>query len=387
MTVTDDEQMAPRPTFMGLGNVVAVVAVALPPALLSPSPRGHGAVLGVGLAYLLSATLAVAWVERRASRKWMGAALGAQVVLGVLLMHASGGAAMIAVMPTIGMAAIYRSVRAGAGVIGLFCAWLLFIGWTHGVGVRPMLQGLTGFAAAGVFVIVFSRTALADRLARAKVELLAGELGRANGRLHEYAAQVEELATVKERNRIAREIHDSLGHRLTAVNVQLEAARTVLIADDPPLALECITRAQAATREGLAEVRRSVTALRAPLRDAARSLVDECRASGLDAVLTIDGAPRALPKRVEFALYRALQEALTNVRRHAHAARVEVALLVGAGDVELAITDDGVGADGVPEGTGFGLLGLRERVEILGGRVAIRTAPRAGFSVEIWVPG
>jgi signal transduction histidine kinase len=372
---------------MGFGQVAAVVAVALPAALLAPSPRGQGIVLGLGIAYVLSATVAVAWAERRATRASMSAVLGGQVVLGALLMSASDGVAMIAVMPTVAMAVVYRSLRAGVASIGLFCAWILFIGWTLDVGARAILQGIAGFVAAGIFVIVFSRIALAERLARVKVELLAGELERANGRLHDYAAQVEELATAKERNRIAREIHDSLGHYLTAANVQLEAARTVLAADDPPRALECIDRAQAATREGLADVRRSVTVLRAPLRDAVQALVDECRASGLEAALTVDGTARPLAPRVEFALYRAVQEALTNVRRHAQAARVEVGLKIGTNDVALVVEDDGVGANGTPNGAGFGLLGLRERVELVGGRVTIRTAPRAGFAIRIQVPG
>ncbi len=387
MTTAGDENVAPRSRFMGLGNVVAVVAVALPPALLSPSPRGHGIVLVSGIAYIVSSTLAVAWAERRATRASMSAVLGAQVVLGALLISTSNGAAMIGVMPTIGMAVLYGSLGLGIAAIGVFSGWLLFLGWTLGVGLLPMLQSVAGFAAAGVFVVVFSRITLADRRARVKVERLAGELGHANERLHEYAAQVEELATAKERNRIAREIHDSLGHYLTAVNVQLEAARTVLAANDSPRALKCIERAQGATREGLAEVRRSVSVLRAPLRDAVQALVDECSAAGLRAALKVDGAARPLAPRVEFALYRAVQEALTNVRRHAEASHVEVGLTMGTDDVALVVEDDGVGANGGPDGPGFGLLGLRERVELVGGRLEIRTAPHAGFAIRIRVPG
>ncbi len=227
------------------------------------------------------------------------------------------------------MAVLYGSPRGGIGVAALFTACLLALGWTHGMAFLPSLAACAGFVAAATFVVIFSRLALDERAARASVEWLAAENEVANGRLREYAAQVEELATTKERNRIAREIHDSLGHCLTVVNVQIEATRALLANDDTARALGCLGRAQSLTQEGLAEVRRSVAVLRAPLRGAVAALIDDCRASGLDATFTILGASRALSPRVEFSLYRAVQEALTNVQRHARASRVDVTLNAG----------------------------------------------------------
>jgi signal transduction histidine kinase len=255
--------------------------------------------------------------------------------------------------------------------------------------------------AGVVFVAVFTDATLRERAARTEVERLAAELGAANQKLRAYAEQVEELATTRERNRLAREIHDSLGHYLTVINVQLEAARLLL--DGAPLgqaaaspeaarAVAALTKAQSLAQEGLADVRRSVAALRAgpigsqPLPQALTALADEACAAGIVTRFHLNGQPRPLTAQAELTLYRAAQEALTNVRKHARASRAELTLdFATPGQVRLSVNDNGVGS-GAPSG-GFGLLGLRERVQLLGGRVETRTAPGAGFTLEVEVPG
>jgi signal transduction histidine kinase len=246
--------------------------------------------------------------------------------------------------------------------------------------------------AAGImFVGVFTHFALSERAARAEVERLAAEQRAANQKLREYAAQVEELATTKERNRVAREIHDSLGHYLTVINVQLEAAQ-VLLASDPVRATAALRQAQSLTQEGLADVRRSVAAIRAaptgdrPLPEAVAELAEECRAAGIVTQLDVRGAPRALSLQTDLTLYRAAQEALTNVRKHARASRADLTLDYAAGDrVRLVVQDNGVGS-AAPDG-GFGLLGLRERAQLVGGTVQIHTEPGQGFRLEVGAPG
>jgi signal transduction histidine kinase len=246
------------------------------------------------------------------------------------------------------------------------------------------------YLAGVVFVVVFTRIAVNEREGRAEVERLAAELGEANRRLREYAAQIEELATAKERNRLAREIHDSLGHYLTVVNVQIEASRAVLDSDRQR-ALEGMRKAQLLTQEGLAEVRRSVAALRAspvesrPLPESLSALVDESRASGTPTEFILRGSPRTLTPQAALTLYRAAQEALTNVRRHAQASRAEVLLdYRDDASVRLCIRDDGTGGEKFDEG--FGLLGVRERAQLLGGTVNISTSRGEGFSLEIELP-
>jgi signal transduction histidine kinase len=259
------------------------------------------------------------------------------------------------------------------------------------------LGGSFVVASGVLFVATFTQIAIRERTTRQEVERLAAALGQANQQLREYAAQVEELATIQERNRLAREIHDTLGHYLTVINVQLAAAQAVL-ASDQPRALEAMRQAQTLTQEGLSEVRRSVAALRAaptagqPLPQALEALAEDCRAAGILTALTVQGRPRPLAAPTEQALYRAAQEALTNIRKHARASRADVVLDYGASATEpvrLSVSDNGVGA--VPEAAasaaGFGLLGVRERLTLLGGQARLITSPGAGFRLEVEAPG
>jgi signal transduction histidine kinase len=235
-----------------------------------------------------------------------------------------------------------------------------------------------------VFVVVFTRVAASEREART-------ELAEANQRLREHAAQVEELATTKERNRLAREIHDSLGHYLTVVNIQIGAAQAIL-AQDEPRALDHLAKAQTLTQEGLAEVRRSVAALRAsptesrPLTEALAKLVEQWKAAGMNAHLDVAGMVRSLTPHAELTLYRAAQEALTNAGKHANATQVGITLSYGNDDsVRLRVEDDGVG--NADSQGGFGLLGVRERVQLLSGEMHVHTKIGGGFALEVELPG
>jgi len=193
---------------------------------------------------------------------------------------------------------------------------------------------------------------------------------------------------------VAGEIHDSLGHYLTVVNVQLEAARA-LQPGDPAGAAAAVAKAQALTREGLQEVRRSVSALRASpldnrsLAEALRRLVEENREAGLQTEVETAGEARRLPQPAELTLYRAAQEGLTNVRKHARTAHARLLLdFRQASLVRVTVSDQGAGAvAGDSDKAGFGLLGLRERAQLLGGRVRVWTEPGQGFTLEVEVPG
>jgi signal transduction histidine kinase len=190
---------------------------------------------------------------------------------------------------------------------------------------------------------------------------------------------------------VARDIHDGLGHHLSVVQMQVQAARAVL-PTDPVRADELLGKAEHQAREALVEVRRSVEALRAEpnrrsLEDTLAELADETRAAGLDASLTLVGTARPLPPETEEALYRVTQEALTNTRRHAAAKCAAVVLDYSAEDtVRLRVEDDGAGlAD--TRNSGFGLLGVRERVQGLGGRVDIISPPGTGVVMSVVLPG
>lgn len=244
------------------------------------------------------------------------------------------------------------------------------------------LRDSTIFLVALVFLYVLSRAILDAQRAR-------DALAAANHQLRIYTAQREELATERERNRIAREIHDGLGHYLTTIHMQIQAARSIL-ATEPPRADHTLAKAQQLSQEALGDVRRSVAALRSTPADrpslpqALRELADATQAAGLPTTVTVVGAERPLDPQQEQVLYRVAQEGLTNARKHAQAAGVTLTLDYGDGQrVRLTVADNGRGAT-TTDG-GFGLIGLRERVQLVGGAVTLRTVSGNGLALIVEV--
>jgi two-component system NarL family sensor kinase len=206
-------------------------------------------------------------------------------------------------------------------------------------------------------------------------------------------AESTRLGAVEERNRLAREIHDTLAQGLTATALQLESADALLDAGSER-AHEPLRRALSLTRSNLEEAKRSVLDLRAaplegrPLSEALRALVDRWEAqTGISARYRAVNGSRPLPPSVEAALYRICQEALTNVARHAEAERVIVRLVATPEQVRLAVEDDGRGFETskVP-GDRLGLIGMRERAEVLGGALEVYSEKGAGSRIEATVP-
>jgi two-component system NarL family sensor kinase len=192
------------------------------------------------------------------------------------------------------------------------------------------------------------------------------------------------LGAVEERNRLAREIHDTLAQGLAAAGLQLESAEAFLEAGpDTERARAALSRALDLTRSNLEEARRSVLDLRAAplegrsLPEALELLADRWEAeTGIAARFAAVNRARPLPPRVEVALYRVCQEALTNVARHAGAGRVSIRLVATPEAVRLVVEDDGRGFDpSRVDGDRQGLVGMRERVEMLGGTLDVRSDP------------
>src|SRR3989440_613971 len=272
--------------------------------------------VGAGAAYLLVGTYGFNVCRRAGTRRAATIYFVVQLLLAATLIRLRGSAGELSLilLPLAGQSALVLPPLWMVAVcfltyVTLVLPLILRSRWVDAVAVA--LTYGTGI----VFVVVFTRIAASEREARAELE-------KANRRLREHAAQVEELATTKERNRLAREIHDSLGHYLTVVNVQIGAAQAIF-AQDQGRALDHLSKAQTLTKEGLAEVRRSVAALRAaptesrPLTEALAKLVEQWHATGLRVQLTVAGVPRPLTPQAELTLYRAAQEGLTNVGKHA----------------------------------------------------------------------
>ncbi|MEU8747744.1 histidine kinase [Streptomyces parvulus] len=341
-------------------------------AFTSSRVHGWGAIAAV--AGLLTA-VSLAWVFSRttlAHRTWPSLVLLA-ALLGVAFAAQSTGfrvpalviwcAGSVAALERLPLAAALPMTAVGltSYAVATDDPWLPTLATTAGLALAGYVLRLDAEARGGAI-----RLLAQERAAR--------------------AAEAESAA-LAERARIAREIHDVLAHSLSAQLVHLEAARLLIERDaDRQQILDRVVAARGMARDGLAETRQALSALRGeltPLEDFLSHLV---RTTETDAEVTITGDRRALPAEASQAVRRVAQEALTNARKHAPGARVRVRLDYGVHEVMLDVRDSGGPAGELTTtGGGYGLLGMRERAELLGG--SLRAGPgEEGFVVTLKVP-
>lgn len=216
-------------------------------------------------------------------------------------------------------------------------------------------------------------------------------LREANQQLAQYAVTLEQLAVSRERNRMARDLHDTLAHTLSAVAIQLEAVTTVWDSN-PEIARQRIDKIQGITRDGLGETRRALQALRSsPLDDLGLIMamkVMGAKASERAGFRFHFNAPETLPDlsaSIELNLYRIVEEVLNNAVQHAQATDLWIRLEMKKDVLNLRINDNGIGFDSdaePPEGH-FGLVGIRERAEICGGTIKIESEPDVGTTINL----
>ncbi|MGL5835420.1 MAG: sensor histidine kinase [Waterburya sp.] len=235
-----------------------------------------------------------------------------------------------------------------------------------------------------VFLQMLVRVVLQERQGREQLEI-------ANNQLRQYALRIEDQATLQERNRIAREIHDSLGHSLTAFNLHLEAV-IMLFETDPAEAKALLSEAKQIGSQALQDVRQSVSALRSgsdlfqgrSLEAALLDLIrDFERSTGIKPKLVFP-THLTLNSSLNVAIYRIVQEALTNICKYAQATKVEITmetLLEAQPILQMSIRDNGQGFDLNQTRTGFGLQGMQERTSVLSGTIQIITAPQQGCQI------
>jgi signal transduction histidine kinase len=201
--------------------------------------------------------------------------------------------------------------------------------------------------------------------------------------LRESREAATQSAALAERSRLARDMHDVLAHSLSALALQLEGTR--LLARDrdaDPEVVAGLERAHRLAASGLAEARQAIAALRGDELPSLRDLAD---AFGPNATLTVIGTPRETSSEARLALYRTTQEALTNVRKHSAGDRVDIRIEYGEDGTTLRVQDHGPGAPVMVGAGGYGLTGMRERAELLGGRLDAGPTDD-GFKVELWLP-
>jgi signal transduction histidine kinase len=246
--------------------------------------------------------------------------------------------------------------------------------------------GTTHAIYLGIGYIV-SRVIHEQRKQRSALEI-------ANRQLVAHASTLEELAVSRERNRMALELHDTMAHTLTAVSLQLEAAKILL--DRNPQAIHAkIEQINKIVHEGLLETRRTLHDLRAkPLDDlglglALRELASQSASRGGIALQDRIDLTIQLPRPLEQAIYRIAEESITNTLRHANARCIQVGLIAQQADLLLTIQDDGDGfsVQGLAGDSHYGLQGMQERAQMIGAQLTIDSTPGQGTTVRLWMKG
>jgi signal transduction histidine kinase len=298
------------------------------------------------------------------------------------------------------LACQYFGELAGYGLAAL--AWIVYIvkhmyyspGW---LGDGTERHYLVLFTVGIVLVITIARVVAKEKASRTRAEELFAELEVSHQQLKAYAEQVAELATTRERNRLARDIHDTLGHYLTVINVQLEKA-LAFRDKKPEVADQAVSNAKRLAGEALQDVRRSVGALRTneelpEFTTSLTELVERIQSDSCTLELHMEGDESGFSRQGLLALYRAAQEGLTNIQKHAGANHIWLDLHFGEYEASLVLRDDGRGFDTAkwqqaePGGSGsYGLLGVQERLELVGGCMQVESAPGQGTALRVTFP-
>jgi signal transduction histidine kinase len=240
------------------------------------------------------------------------------------------------------------------------------------------------FGLALLFVLLLMNAVISERQSREKLAI-------ANEKLRQYALQIENQATLEERNRIAREIHDSLGHSLTALNLQLETGLK-LWQSNPTKAQAFLAKAKELGSKALQDVRESVSTMRShPLQEqsleqAIASLAENVqRSTGVAPICQIHLSHR-IPVEVSTAIYRIVQESFTNICKYAQATEIKLEITTTKNSLQVTISDNGIGFDLTQNTTGFGLQSMRDRTLALGGYFNINSAPGSGCKITATIP-
>jgi signal transduction histidine kinase len=294
---------------------------------------------------------------------------------------------------------LFWKLPVGPVTIGWFCALYALAVWTTTRGFivgtawfafsdvapelvkREDLGAIAAFTVGAVVVMVLLRRVVGDRDRRLRVAERERELATRE-------------ATIEERARIARELHDVIAHHVSMMVVQAGAERRVL-GPEQQSAREVLTTIERVGRSALTEMRRMVGMLRSeepegltpqPGVSDIAPLVSQMRAAGLDVELRTEGEPGDIPVGIDLSAYRIVQEGLTNALKYAGNGRTTVRLRYGVESLEIEILDDGRGPPTDIELGGHGLVGMRERVALYGGTLAAGQSPSGGFAVRVLLP-
>jgi signal transduction histidine kinase len=289
----------------------------------------------------------------------------------------------VAVPPVIAVYTVANLEERGRALWGLSLVLVLGIGW---IAFDPMDTTWSTRAAGLAWWSPWIIAWLAGSLVRSRRLYVQGLVRERE----EKAA----TAVAEERNRIARELHDVIGHSVSVMTVQASAVRR-LMREDQGKERQALETVESTGREALSEMRRMIGVLRGadgapdltppPTLAQLDRLVETVRAAGLDVVVETVGEPVPLPPGLDLTAYRLVQEALTNTLKHASATRAEICLRYGEDTLTVSVRDDGRGPE--PEAQpGTGLMGMRERVAVYGGHLFVGPGPCGGYELRAELP-
>ena len=386
--------------FFSLALYVAVLCVELAHWALGWCSRDYQLGWLLPVLIILGIFLAMEWGEQRffSQKPALGIAITV-LVIRILLTEAAGSYgcsgfhSFFGFIPPL-LAYLYIGWRAAFITAGV--NFVLYVNWVFDFPGFDMdlLQAdnvvveIFIFLVGLVLVLVLGRVLVLEERNRQRAESLVVELEQSQ-------RQIAELAAVDERNRIARDIHDSVGHHLTAVNIQLEKAMAFREIDAAE-ADQALRDAKRSAQSALHDVRDSVSALRDPDREyelgtALRELVDGF--GRIPVTLTTSGSEAPFAKSTLLALYRVAQEGLTNIAKHADATSAQLTVALHPDHATLELSDNGSGMDlsqleakAARGDAHFGLTGLRERLETVGGTLTISSKLQQGTTLHVRVP-
>lgn len=367
--------------------LIAAALVGLPNSL-SPASRWAEAIILVVMGVLL------ALMPNERSLRWrIHLYLGLQGTLAAVLLFLQPGFTMYPTLYSLlsFQAVLLLSANPGAYWVVAY-SLVTLVSFYLGYGLVEALYAALVYAGINTFFGAFAGTLRRVDAARRESDSLLQELREAHKQLQEYALRVEELTVVEERNRLAREMHDTIGHRLTVASVQLEGAQRIC-ASDPERAAGMVGTVRGQVREALHELRNTVATLRTPVEadlrlgsSLSRLMNYYEQATGLTIHRVLPEEMPDLPDTHRLALYRAAQESLTNIQKHAAAEQVWLVLTVHDDAVTLLVSDDGKGLSHSGDQGGFGLRGLRERADQLGGALHLEPRPGGGTQISFRLP-
>ena len=362
--------------------VAGAIGTATRPAALQPEGT-----LGTGLEVAVVGLMILALLLRRRApfvapaATWLLSAglsfLDGHLIVGQAPLSIAGMVAAV----LLGSLADERQARVGLAIVVVCATTVVYNDPTHSLGSLFFIPAL--FALG--WLVGFVLHERSEQTEAAEQRAAQAELERAT---------TARVAVAEERARIARELHDVVAHAVSVMVLQVGAVRHRLPAADAE-DREALQNVEQAGRVALAEMRRILDAMRRDDDEVALApqpglgnlpeLVEDVRASGLDVQVEVSGEPLQLPPGLDLSAYRILQEGLTNVLRHAQAEHAQVRVHYGAGQIRLEIRDDGRGP-ATSDGLGHGLVGLRERVKIVGGQMSVGAADGGGFALCAALP-